>query len=80
MQDIIKVLVGVADLIIAYPLGNLIRNKTKDEQKIGKPWFLLITWMGIISGTLGLIIGKDWLLFTGFFFAVISSRSLVVKK
>ena len=80
MQYIIKLLIGIAALIIAYPLGNWMKYRTKDEQKIGKPWFNLLTWLGLISGAVGLIIRRDWLLFTGFFVAIISSRSLVKFK
>lgn len=76
MQEEFKLIFGTLFLILAYPLGNILRKYTGDEQKIGKPWFILLTLFGLIGGLLGLILRKDWLMFTCFFIAIISSRSL----
>lgn len=76
MQEEFKLIFGTIFLILAYPIGNILRKYTEDEQKIGKPWFIALTWFGLIGGLLGLILQKDWLMFIGFFIAIISSRSL----
>lgn len=79
MQEIIKLLIGTGALLLAYPLGVILNKLTKDEQKQGRPWFALLLGLGLISGTTGLIISKDWLMFFGFFVAIISSQSLTKR-
>lgn len=76
MDELIKLLIGVIVLILGIPLGNYFAKITADEQKAGKKWFRLITLLGLIGGFIGLIIGNDVILFTFFFIAVVTSRSL----
>ena len=80
MEEVVKLLIGVGVLIFAFPLGNFLRNLTRDEQKAGQPWFFILTILGFVGGIVGLIILEDWLLFTSLFVAIVSSRSLIVGK
>ncbi len=80
MQEIYKLLIGIAVLILAFPVGNLLAKMTKEELKQGAKWFRLIVILGLIGGVVGLIIGDDVLLFSFFFIAIVTSRSLVKKK
>lgn len=76
MQEIIKLLIGIALLGLAFPVGNMLAKITKEELKSGKKWFRLIVILGLIGGVVGLIIGNDVLLFSFFFIAIVTSRSL----
>ena len=76
MQELIKLLIGIAFLALGIPIGNLLAKITKEELKSGKVWFKLIVLIGLIFGVVGLIIGNDILLFSLFFIAIVASRSL----
>jgi hypothetical protein len=79
MNEIFQILIGAVVLILGIPIGNLLRKYTTDELKIGKKWFKLLTYIGIVGGFVGLIINNDTIMFTLFFIAIVSSRSLIVK-
>jgi len=76
MQEIIKILIGILVLILGIPVGNFLAKITKEELKSGRKWFILLVWIGLILGVFGLIVGNDILLFTGFFIAIVTSRSI----
>jgi len=76
MNEIFTLLIGVAVLILGWPIGMLLANATKEELKSGKKWFGLIVLLGIIGGFVGLILKNDIILFTGFFIAIVVSRSI----
>lgn len=76
MNQAIKLFIGIFGLLLAYPIGILLRKTTKDELKQGKKYFFIITLFGLFFGLVGLIIRKDWLLFTSFFFAIIAFQSI----
>ena len=80
MQEVYKILIGIAVLILGIPIGNLLAKFTKEELKAGQSWFIIIVILGLIGGVIGLIIGNDVLMFTMFFIAIVTSRSLKVKK
>ena len=80
MEEIVRIIIGIAVLVLGVPIGNLLVRMAKDEQKQGRFWFLLITIAGLIGGFVGLIIGNDVLLFTFFFIAIVASRSLKAKR
>ena len=76
MEEVIKYILAISVLILGYFLGIYLKKLTADEQVIGRKYFRVIT---IISATLlllGLIIGKDWMLFTFAFITIVTSRSL----
>jgi len=76
MQEIFKLLIGIVVLILGIPIGNFLAKQTKEELKEGKKWFKLLITLSLIGGFIGLIIGNDILLFTFFFIAIVTSRSV----
>lgn len=76
MQEIIKLLLGIVVLVLGVPVGNWLCKVTTDEQSMGQVWFKLIAILGLIGGFVGLIINNDAILFTGFFIAIVTSRSI----
>ncbi len=76
MQEIIKLIISIAILLLGIPLGNFLAKVTNDEQEKNQKWFKLIVLLGLIGGFTGLIIGNDAVLFTFFFIAIVTSRSL----
>ncbi len=76
MQEIIKILIGVLFLALGILIGNFLAKITKEELKSGRKWFKLIVIISLIFGVVGLIIGNDVLLFSLFFIAIVTSRSL----
>lgn len=80
MQYAYKFIISVAILFLGFPIGNLLRNLTQDEQKDGKKYFIILLLISLILGTFGAIIKKDWMMFTFFFMAIVTSRSLIPIK
>ena len=76
MNEIIKIIIGIAVLALGVPIGNFLARITKDENKQGKVWFRIITIVALICGFISLILGNDVLLFSFFFIAIVASRSL----
>jgi len=79
MQDVIKILIGIIILSAGVPLGNLLAHATKEELEIGQKWFKIIILLSFIGGFVGLIISEDVLMFSFFFIAIVTSRSLKWK-
>jgi len=80
MQEIIKILVGIIFLVLGIPIGNLLSRWTKEELKSGQKWFKIIIIASLIGGIAGLISGSDVLMFSFFFIAIVTSRSLEERK
>jgi hypothetical protein len=80
MQEIIKLLICVIVLSFGIPIGDYLALKTKKELPDGQVWFKGIIITSLILGFVGLIIKDDVLLFTMFFIAIITSRSLRNKN
>jgi len=76
MNEIIKIIIGIAVLALGIPIGNFLAKITKEEKKQGKKWFKLIALISLICGFIALILQNDILLFSFFFIAIVSSRSL----
>ncbi len=76
MIEMLKIIIGVLVLVLGIPIGNLLAKYTKEELKDGQKWFRLLVLLGLIGGTIGLIIGNDVIMFSLFFIAIVSSRSL----
>lgn len=76
MQELIKLLLGTALLALGFPLGNFLAQKTKEELKQGRKWFRILVAVSLLGGVLGLILGDDILMFSFFFIAVVTSRSM----
>jgi len=80
MEDVIKFLTGIVVLVLGIPIGNYLAKLTKEELKSGQIWFKLIIILCVIGSVLALIFRDDILLFSLLFIAVVTSRSLTVKK
>ena len=76
MQEIFKLLIGVAVLVLAFPIGDILAKKTKEELKQGRGWFKLIVYASLAGGVVGMLIGNDVLMFSFFFMALVTNRSL----
>jgi len=76
MQQIVKLLIGVVFLGLGIPIGNFLAKVTKEELKSGRKWFKLIILFCFLAGFWGLISQNDVLMFTMFFIAIVTSRSL----
>jgi uncharacterized membrane protein YhaH (DUF805 family) len=76
MQEIFKILIGVAVLILGIPIGNILAKHTHEELRGGRKWFILLIVICFIGAILNLIFSNDALLFTFLFIAVVTSRSL----
>jgi len=76
MQEIFKLLIGVVFLALAFPIGDILARKTKEELKQGRIWFKLIVYASLAGGVVGMLIGNDVLMFSFFFMALVTSRSL----
>lgn len=79
MQEVFKLLIGLVFLVIGIPVGDFLNRLTKDEQKAGQKWFKILIAVSIAIGLYGLIVQDDTILFTFFFIAIVTSRSLVVN-
>jgi len=80
MQEIVRILIGIAVLIFGVFIGNLLAKSTKEELKSGQTWFKIILILGMAGAIIGLIIKNDILLFTFLFLTVITSRSIIKTK
>lgn len=76
MKEVIKYIIGILVLVAGYYLGEFLRKVTDDEQKDGRKYFKVIVAISLVGVILGLILGKDWMLFTFALFAIVTSRSL----
>jgi len=80
MEDVFKLIIGILVLILGIPIGNYLAKITKEEIKDGQKWFKIIITISLILGFFGLIIRNDFILFSGFFIAIVTSKSLKKKK
>ena len=80
MQEIIKLLIGTAFLILGIPIGNYLARITKEELLKGQIWFKRIIILSLIGVVGSLIMNNDILLFSFAFIAIVTSRSIQEKK
>ncbi len=80
MQEVFKLLIGIAVLILGIPIGNVLAKNTQEELRDGRKWFILLILVCLAGGILGLIFNNDVLLFAFFFIAIVSSMSLNHRK
>ena len=80
MEEVIKLVIGIIVLILGVPIGIYLSKVTKEELKGGRKWFRLIVFVSLVIGFLGLIFKNDFVLFSGFFVAIVTSRSIRKKK
>ena len=80
MQEIIKILIGIAVLALGIPIGNILAKSTKEELKQGRKWFITLILLCFAGSILSLIFNQDILLFSFLFIAIVTSRSLKKRK
>ena len=76
MQEIVTLPIGIVVLILGVPIGNFLAKYTKEELRNGQKWFKILVFIGLIGGLIGLIIGNDVIMFSLFFIAIVTSKSL----
>ncbi|MBU2053210.1 MAG: hypothetical protein ABIJ14_00445 [Nanoarchaeota archaeon] len=76
MQQTLSLLIGILVLFLGIPLGSYLAKTTKDELESGQKWFKLIIAVSLVGGFAGLILSDDVLMFSLFFIAIVTSRSL----
>lgn len=72
----IKLLIGILVLALGIPIGILLAKFTKEELKPGRKWIKLVTFLGLVGGFVGLLIGNDVVMFSLFFISIVASQSL----
>jgi len=80
MQEIIRLIIGIFVLVLGFPIGSYLAKITKEELKSGQKWFRILIIVSLIGGVIGLIFGNDILMFSSFFIAIVTSRSLKKEK
>lgn len=76
MQEIFRVFIGIAVLLVGVPIGSYLAKLTKEELKQGKKWFKLIIIFSLFGSIISLILKNDILFFSFLFIAIVTSRSL----
>jgi hypothetical protein len=76
MNELFQLLIGLGVLALGLPIGMFLAKHTKEELKSGQKWFRLIITFSLIGGFVGLVLQNDVLLFSFFFIAIVTSRSL----
>jgi hypothetical protein len=76
IPTIYGLILGIAILILAIPVGNILAKATKEELAKGKKWITLLVVLSLVGGIISLVLGNDALMFTFFFIAIAASRSL----
>lgn len=79
MQEFIKILIGCVFLVLGVLLGNWLASSTKSELKKNQKWFKIIIVLCLVLGFIGLWINNDVVIFSFFFIAIVTSRSLRKK-
>ncbi len=80
MNEVLELILGICVLFFGIPIGNLLAKNTPEELKDGKKWFYLILFVCFIGSIFSLIFSNDALLFTFLFIAIVTSRSIKIKK
>lgn len=76
MQEVIKLIIGMGILALAWPIGILLAKHTKEELKQGQKWFKILIAVSLIGAVVSIIFRQDALMFSFLFIAVVTSRSL----
>jgi len=76
MQEVLKIIIGIAILALGIPIGNILAKNTREELKDGRRWFILLISLSLVGAVISLIYGEDSLLFTFLFISIVTSRSL----
>ncbi len=80
MEELIRLGIGVLILILGIPIGDLLARLTPEELKDGRKWFYLLIFLSLSGAVTSLIILNDVLLFTFLFIAIVTSRSIKIRR
>ena len=80
MQEVLKIIIGIAILILGIPVGNMLAKSTSEELRVGRKWFTILISICLIGAVLSLIFGNDAFLFSFLFITIVTSRSLVRRR
>ena len=80
MTEVIKLLIGIIFLLLAWPVGDYLAKLTKEELSAGQKWFKLIILGCMLGAVISAILMNDILLFTFMFIMIVTSRSLIRKN
>ena len=75
MEEVLKIIIGIVFLFLAWPIGIFLSKITKEEMKQGKKWFKLMIALSLLGSLIGLILRNDVLLFSFLFFTIITFQS-----
>ena len=79
-MDLTQIVIGLVVLALGIPIGDLLAKYTKEELKAGRKWFNLIVIVCLAGSIIALLIWNDILLFSLLFIAIVTSRSLKIRK
>ncbi len=80
MEEFIKLFIGIFVLVLGIPIGNFLAKLTKEELRKWQSYYKIIIYICAIGAIISLIFWKDYLLFTFLFIAIVTSRSLKIRK
>lgn len=80
MQEVLKIIIGIAVLALGFPIGSILAKNTEEELNDGRKWFLILILLSFVGAVFSLFFREDALLFTFLFIAIVTSRSLKRKK
>ncbi|VVB82653.1 Uncharacterised protein [uncultured archaeon] len=76
MEELYKLIIGIAFLILGFPIGNFLAKITKEELKKGRFYFKIFMILSLIGAIVFLILGNDPIMFGLLFIAIVTSRSI----
>jgi hypothetical protein len=76
MEEVLKIVLGVIFLLLGLPIGKFLSKITKEELKVGQPWFKLIILISLIGAIASAFYLNDILFFSFLFIAIVTSKSL----
>lgn len=80
MEYFISLAIGVVVLISGIFIGNFLGGITKEELKYGKKWFKILIIVSGLGAVVSGIILNEVLFFSFIFIAIVTSRSLKIRK
>ncbi len=76
MNEVYKIIIGIAVLGLGFLIGSLLAKRTREELKSGRAWFKVLITLSLAGAIVALIFREDALLFSLLFIAIVTSRSL----
>ena len=76
MEEVLRIVIGAIFLLLGIPIGNFLAKITKEELKVGRPWFKIIIVISLVGAIASVIYRNDILFFSFLFIAMVTSKSL----